>query len=381
MPANYLVQYSTTGSTWTDLGNVQSINISLGRQRQLDTYNASTASFEMRYPNGYATPNASLVTGTYLRIKSPTLQGGGSGDAAAFIGRIVDVSVSWGIPYASSVGPADYMTVTAEGFFAAFARLAGNDYVMASAAPQVQLDAAETETGLEGAYYRPTGTDPVLAAATINGTWGDWLNEVASTINGRIWDCNTFGRVDLISPFFQNPINPASIDTFTDDGTSGYIYDEIEFSSYADNYYSQVQVTPAVGSTVVVESATPSGTVRTLRLNTLNSSTGQATDYANYLLGLYSSAQFRPTMISCLWERNTERLDSLADQTPPSYPGMRITLKFRGTTYNVLIEGVKITATPESSRYTFYLSGAEQNNYLILDNTLFGQLDNNRLGY
>lgn len=381
MPATYLVQYSTNGTTWTDLTNVQAVDISLGRQRQLDTYNASTASFVMRYPNGYATPNTDLVTGTYLRIKSPSFLLPAAGDAAAFIGRIVDVSVTWGIPYANSVGQADYMNVTAEGFFAAFSRLAGNNYAMASGAPQTQLDAAETETGLEGAYYRPTGTDPVLAATTIDSTWGDWLNEVASTINGRIWDCNTFGRVDLISPFYQNPQNLPSIETFTDDGGTGYVYDEIEFSSYADNYWTQVQITPAVGSTALVEAAAPAGTVRTLRLNTLNSSTSQATDYANYLLGLYSDPQFRPTAISCLWEANSNPLDSLSDQTPPSYPGLRAVLEFRGTTYNVLIEGVKISATPESSRYTFYLSAAEQNNYLILDNTEFGTLDNNRLGY
>jgi hypothetical protein len=380
MPATYLVQYSLDGSTWTDLDDVQAINISLGRQRQLDTYSASTASFTLRYPNGYATPNPDLVTGTYVRIKSPTLIIPAAGDAAAFIGRIVDVSVTWGKPYNGSVGQADYMNVTAEGFFAAFARLAGNNYAMATGAPQTQLDLAEIETGLEGAYYRPTGTDPVLAATSISGTWGDWLNEVATTINGRIWDCNTFGRVDLISPFYQNPINPASIETFADDGTGSYVYDDIEFSSYADNYWTQVQVTPTVGTTAVVDSATPSGTVRTLRLNTLNSSTGQATDYANYLLGLYSDPQFRPTAISCLWEGNGA-LDVLADQTPPSYPGLRAVLKFRGTTYQVLIEGVRISATPETSRYTFYLSAAEQNNYLILGNSEFGTLDYNRLGY
>jgi hypothetical protein len=38
-----------------------------------------------------------------------------------------------------------------------------------------------------------------------------------------------------------------------------------------------------------------------------------------------------------------------------------------------------MTATPESSRYTFYLSGADLNAYLILDNTVFGTLDNNKI--
>jgi hypothetical protein len=42
---------------------------------------------------------------------------------------------------------------------------------------------------------------------------------------------------------------------------------------------------------------------------------------------------------------------------------------------------VRVTATPESSRYTFYLSGADLNNYLILNSTVFGTLNNNKLGY
>jgi hypothetical protein len=61
--------------------------------------------------------------------------------------------------------------------------------------------------------------------------------------------------------------------------------------------------------------------------------------------------------------------------------GARVSVTFRGTVYYSIIEGVRVTATPESSRYTFYLSGADLNNYLILNDTVFGTLDNNKLGY
>jgi hypothetical protein len=61
--------------------------------------------------------------------------------------------------------------------------------------------------------------------------------------------------------------------------------------------------------------------------------------------------------------------------------GARVSVTFRGTVYYSIIEGVRVTATPESSRYTFYLSGADLNNYLILNDTVFGTLDYNKLGY
>jgi hypothetical protein len=43
---------------------------------------------------------------------------------------------------------------------------------------------------------------------------------------------------------------------------------------------------------------------------------------------------------------------------------------------------VSVTATPAGASYTYYVSGADLNAYLLLDNTSgFGTLDNNRLGY
>jgi hypothetical protein len=87
--------------------------------------------------------------------------------------------------------------------------------------------------------------------------------------------------------------------------------------------------------------------------------------------------------ISCLAEAQSSfQLDSLfGSGSLSTYPGFQVNVTFRGTVFTCIIEGVSMTATPESSRYTFYLSGADLNAYLILDNTVFGTLDNNKLGY
>jgi hypothetical protein len=61
--------------------------------------------------------------------------------------------------------------------------------------------------------------------------------------------------------------------------------------------------------------------------------------------------------------------------------GARVSVTFRGTVYQSVVEGITVTATPESSRYTYYLSGADLNNYLVLNDTVFGTLDYNKLGY
>ena len=381
MPYNYKVKYSTDGITFTALTNVQGINIKLGREKQLDAYNASNAEIEVRYPTGYASPIAALKTGTYIKVESPSwLDSIGS----CFLGRIRDVQVRYGIPYVGSVGNADYLTISCEGFFAAVSRMNGENYALGSGAPQAQLTASNTITGVTGGYNRPTGTDPVMVGLNITGTWGDWYNQLLTTLNGRMWDTNLLNEINVVSPFYQNPINEAATETFSDTPTiSQFSYDQIDFNSYADNYWTQVSVTPLGGSVVTVTQAGATKPYRTYTINTLNSSTGQATDFANYLSSLYGTAQFRIASISCLMEATSRnaKLDLLASQSPPSYPGMRIFVKFRGTTYPAIIEGVTISATPESSRYTFTLSSAEQNNYLILGSTVYGTLDYNKLGY
>jgi hypothetical protein len=57
----YEVSYSTNGSTWTALTNVQNINFNAGRISQLDQIKTGTATVEMRYPTGNASPITDLV--------------------------------------------------------------------------------------------------------------------------------------------------------------------------------------------------------------------------------------------------------------------------------------------------------------------------------
>jgi len=61
--------------------------------------------------------------------------------------------------------------------------------------------------------------------------------------------------------------------------------------------------------------------------------------------------------------------------------GAKVNVTFRGTTVTCIIEGVGFTATPEGARYVYNVSGADLNNYLVLNDAVFGKLDSNKLGY
>lgn len=372
MPQNYIVEFSTTGAgPWTQLSNVQDIAITVGRQRQLDAYNASQATITIRYPTGYASPITQMVSGTFIQITNSTTS------KFMWTGRINNVDVTYGIPFASSVGNADYLSISVEGKFAQFGRLQGLSYAMSAdtLANQISTCATQTSLGISvaGAQSQP------IATTIVSSTWGDWVNKLLVTINGRLWD-----GIDTTSMTVRTPNQsyPATVN-FSDtiNNATNQVYDQINFGSYADNFYTQVTVDPENFAEATVQTGT--APFRTLLTNTFNASTLQATDYANYLLANYKSQGFALLSISCLAEaQKTFKLDALAGTTYlSSLPGISTTVTFRGTTLNCVIEGATFTATPESSRYTYYLSGADLNAYLILNDAVFGKLNYNKLGY
>ena len=373
MPQNYRVKYSTDNMNYTTLSNVQSIAISVGRQRQLDAYNASTATITVRYPTGYASPITAMTSGNFIVIENVT------SSQFMFAGVINNVDVAYGIPYSGGVGNDDYLTLTVEGSFSRFGRVQGQSYAMAADTLYNQLQACATSTGLNIQTLN-TNTQP-LAATTVSGTWGDWVNSVLVTINGRVWDSQAAGVTTVRTPF-NVATSPITFSDTTNNSTN-QVYDQINFGSYADNYYTQVTVDSESYAPATV--STGSAPYRTLAVNTFNSSVSQATDYANYLLNNFNTKGFALLSISCLAEAQTTfKLDAVSGETANqlcTIPGTRVSVVFRGTTYNCVIEGCSVTATPESSRYTFYLSGADLNSYLILNDSVFGRLDYNKLGY
>jgi hypothetical protein len=300
-----------------------------------------------------------------------------------FSASVSNVQMTYGIPYVGTTGNADYLTISIEGYLARCGRASGENYAMAADTLFAQKTAANTASGLNIAYSSG-GVGPAMGATTVSGTWGDWVNSVCVTTNGRMRE--SFNGVFLFSPFYKQE----AIVAFTDNSVaavSPYIYqsyDKIEFASYADNFYSQVTVDPESFAAQTVQ--TGSRPYRTYTVNTLNASTGQATDYANYLLNNFTTSGLAITSFSCLAnDQDPFRLWDLSNTANSleigNCVGAQINVVFRGTTYTCIIEGAAFTAVPGEARYTYYVSGADLNQYLILDNAVFGTLDFNRLGY
>jgi hypothetical protein len=256
----------------------------------------------------------------------------------------------------------------------------GGSYAMAAGTLASQMVNATTESGVGLRYI---GDDSRAGAATtVSSTWGDWVARTALTNNARMRDGAemTTGKVNIISPFNIVPFDHDFSDAPT--GTNQK-YDVISFDSLSDNYYNQVTVsTESFGSSTVLAGGVFKP-YRTYQVNTINASAGQATDFANYLLNNYKTPKLAISSISATAEQQTTfKLDQMVSIfSLYYYPGCSVNITFRGTTYPCVIEGVSMSATPDSTRFTFYVSGADLNAYLILNDATFGKLDENRLGY
>jgi hypothetical protein len=115
-----------------------------------------------------------------------------------------------------------------------------------------------------------------------------------------------------------------------------------------------------------------------LQLDSYSQTASEATNLANYVLAVFSSTEPRPFQLSYLL--NGQEDDELLNAVEPNYP-KQIELKFRGSTYTAFVLGFSLSVTPEICRATLNLLPSQATNFLILNDTVFGTLNNNRLGY
>lgn len=365
----YTVSYSlaSTPATIVNLSNVVAFSMKTGREKQLDDYSADTAQLAIRYPTGYATPITGLVPGSIIRVKHDA-----SGEYV-YAGYISGVSVSYGIPYSGGVGNADYINISCESYFARFGRLQGNNQAITGGTMAAVAFDINAYSGLT--LNVQTGTAAyTVSASNVTNTYGEWLQQFIRTINGRMTQA---AAVIVYDPSQIVPAAASFSDTAND--ATNQVYDSIQFSAFGDNYYTQVTVSPTAYAAQTVQSG--SAPYRSLNFNTYSPSVAKAQDLANYMLNTYNTTDVQISSISCLSEAQTSF--KLNNMGVPSalLIGMQVPIKFRGTTYYGIIEGYSLTATPASSRWTYYISGASLNATLILNNAVFGKLDSNRLGY
>ncbi len=366
--------------TPVELTDLVDVNITVGRQAQIDNFASARATVVIRYPSGYATPIAGVAIGTEIELTSVKLGTIGF-PTQLFYGVISDVIVQYGIPFADNVGPADYLTIECETLFAKLARTSGNGYVVAADDVAAQAIDVTAESGVDINTFPGSLLTTTMSAATVDGSWANWLNQMAFSLAGRITE-----QYDHVTLTTAAPVVEITTIKLSDaPGPLDAVYDQITFDSLGQNFYTQVTVTPVAVAPQVVESG--SAPFRNFTVDTYSPTIGTAQDLANYYLNNYKDPTLGISSVH-LTVGATRVIDFIYYVLNPTgsnagFLGQatQMTVVFRGTEYACIIEGAAFSGTPGQQGVTLYVSSADLNAYLILNNLTLGKLNQNKLGF
>lgn len=359
---------------WAVLDNVQQISGFIGRQQLADNFEPARLNISARYPNGFNIPNTALKVGTLIRLKRV------GSVLPMWLGAIRNVSVQWGIPFNDStgVGVIDIVDIECEGQLAEWGRLQGNGYSIAASDFITQLNAVVASGNITGyAYDAPIGsTPPLLSYSEITDSYSNWLNTACATIGATIKDGNDNQVIVISSREKSSTLSVSFNDTLNN--STNQVYDQIVFDSVSSDFFTQVELnTTSYGDVVVNYGVAP---YRTFTQTTFSNSVSQATDLANYLLGIFGDNGFGISEISCKSEAQNSWALDLGKQWWDTV-GNTTFITFRGSLFRCTILGSSFTATPSESRFTYYVADIGLTPFLILDDTSAGILDTNKLGW
>jgi len=257
-----------------------------------------------------------------------------------------------------------------------------------------QISTLATAIGFNSFTFTNGTGRSIMTAQTYSGNGVDLINQIQQTEMGHIADGDTFtwsptggpGTTTLIPNVGMFPRNFSQVptQTFADDSTAGGIrYEKIEFTSAAQQYFTEATINP-----LSLASQTSGSGFYNLTQDSLDYTTGQALSHAQYLVAKYNTTTAVPVSITASYslQDTTTRRNNFGNLVRMQ-AGRVVTIIFRGNTYLCVVEGVEVGADVSNVTVTLTLSAFDNNNYLILDDAVFGTLGTsgtypgNKLGF
>ena len=348
-----------------DAVDIQTLSLFIGKRDDTDSLTTSSGSVTSWYPTGFASPVTTLVPGNPCRVRRI------GNSTPLWLGRIRDVRVEWGLPWDGSVGNGDTLTLELEGYLGEWGRriepitsLGGTveDYFEYFVLP------------LYGQWIAATGYNPQISGTTNPIVPFEWLDYLTATFDGTVNDGNPVVQVRAYNSY----ASPGFTFSTAANNATTRVFEMVNNSSLADNLYSEV-VIDVDGTPITSAFGDPRG--REATINTLSATLEQADGLAGDLIERFGSPVYKITSVACRAEaQQTMNLDGGANGWAAMI-GKRTTVTFRGTTTDVRIQGLELTADPSTALYTFYFSAENPVEYFILDSSDYGVLDTNRLGW
>lgn len=369
------------GLAYADLTQyVEAISIKRGRNRQLDQFNAGTAVITFNNKTRILDPlNTASIYYPYVTPRCPVIVK--ANETTIYTGLVAD----WNLDYELSNQDMMYASCTD-----AFTVLANQN--LNSFTPSAELSSARVNTILDRPEVLYQGARSVGTGSSTLGAYAvaqdenvlSYLQTVTKSEQGYLYIAAdgtlTFkGRTQVL--------NPVSGAEFKTDGT-GIAYQTLQ-NQYGDELlYNYIVTQSPAGAAQTNSDATSVALYQSQNLSyldLLNNSTADVANLGAYLLGKFKDPVLRftgvTTQLAALSTTNvnvclTLDLTSIASVTKTFVTGTP-----SSTTQTLIVSGINHNITPGSHIITFNFESTDGNQYLTLDNTIFGTLDNNLLAF
>ena len=357
------------------LNDLQTVNVTRGRVGVQDPYKAGTASIGGRNPSDLP----AIQVGDFLWVEAyPPDE---SVQFYMLLGRIADVQIEYGF-----VENMDSYTILVEDALANAGRLNASGSWAAGITTAEAADDFLAGTGVAINFIdlALAGASKVSAQTLTNANLLNVLNQLMATEQGNLVGVSNDeiqwrGRREFN---IQNPLAKFTDDPAEISVTPQCKYDTLNFASLADNVANKVTVTP--------EGLAPQsfGTgLKSFEMNSYDQTTSQAGDLAAYVQSTLTQATDVPFSISARTSQQ-DNLSLLAMASTGVIERAFVQIELRGNTYDCIINGSTVTATPSDTRVTLNLFAADLSAFFVLDDEYYGRLQddgppafNNKLGF
>ena len=369
------------GITMVDLTSiVESVNITRGRSRQLDQFNAGTAT--IAFDNSSQILNPSNTSSPYYPFVLPRcpVQVLANG-VPIYTGLVTD----WNLDY--DISNEDMMYASCSDQFTVLANQALNAVTPSAQASGTRINTvlSYSEINYQGARAIDTGSSTLGAYAISQDTnCLNYLQQINTSEQGYL-----FMSASGILTFKgrSSVLNPVAGATFNTDGT-GLPYQTL-INQYGDELlYNYIITQSPAGAVQTTSNATSIALYQAQQYaltDLLNSTTSEVAALGNYLLGKYQNPVLRftglSTQMAALSTANQNILLGLDLTSICTVVKNFVTGTPATETQTLIVSGISHNITPGSHITSYTFESTDANQYLVLDNAIFGTLDTNLLAF
>jgi len=347
---------TTEGGTYTQINDVQSLVMQMGRNKVTDQWRPSTAIINGRDPGSLP----SLAINDFIKINNTSV-------SYDYWFRVADIKIEYDF-----VTNGDTWEITCEGALATAGRSNVSATITAGDETIYAMQILLTDAPVNVSQVTGLGASFVSGFTISDENPIPYFQKLAQTEQAYIAD---YDFENSIVAFQRGTSTNGPFITFTDDDTATTTYklpySKIAFASLAEDYVDGTVVNPAG-----LASQTAGTLGRSFAVDSYDQTTIQAADLAGYLNVVLNQSAAAPNTI-------TTNVKGWTAATPLAYLvlGQQITVRLRGTNYNCVLEGLTFNATPSQTTITARLSPATAYAFLTLDDAVLGRLDYNALGF